>query len=322
MTALPLDDRDFLDCELVGAGRAWPTVRDFLKRYSDQSTRFRPRLLIDDIVPGRAAQAADDARRAGLLAAGREADARELGPHEVAPSILVHVDDPAVASNAIERFTESSLQVHLFARTNDDRLLGFHANIGRDDATTRTASALFLNALGANSTPATGEDIFGEAGRAAHREIEPQVRAETGMDVIRNHEQLFLRKAPASPPLSLSVNNQKALPLQVLDRRAEGWTDPAFLAHSLLERPEVPLRTGADMLAAEVGPDSEIRIHTIRRRRTDGRISVNGVEVLDPRHVLPRDVDQWQRVLQQRDRLLANAATTAITRRQPVMVTD
>ncbi len=321
MTAIPLDPREYLKCEIFGAGRAWRTILQFLKGFNS-SSMFQILLGITDNKPGKAEKAAEEARRHGILAAGREADIRTLSPDKVAPLIMMHVDDPDALGDAIARLTLSSIQAHLLARTDDDRLVGIHANIRRDDVETRDAASKLAKALAVNTTPSSSEDIFGTRGRAAHLAVEPNLRNDIGSDLVLNNEALFLNKPPVSPPLAISFNGQKPFPACVLDHRAGEFEDPALIAHTILDSPTTPIRTGNDIVVVEIGPNSEIRLHTVRRRRIDGRVAVNGVEVLDPRKVTPRNTDQWPAVVRQRDRLLAAAAASAITRKQPVMPTD
>jgi hypothetical protein len=77
------------------------------------------------------------------------------------------------------------------------------------------------------------------------------------------------------------------------------------------------------MVAAEVGPDAEIRLHVLRRRITDESVTVGGVAVIDPRTVSMRTPESWERAQRERQTALAVADATTITRRRrPVYVTD
>ena len=100
------------------------------------------------------------------------------------------------------------------------------------------------------------------------------------------------------------------------------WSDPGELAERVLASPASPIRRGVRFVVAEVVRGQGIRLHDVWYR-TDERVSVGGVEVVD-RATLDRAVEDARAAEQRRQAALAlaRAERETLSRRNPVWTTD
>jgi hypothetical protein len=319
---ITLIDRDTKLSTLIGANNGAYGTLSHLQAFNLSTDRYALEIVAVDSFPGRAVRFAESARARGLRARGIEADARALAEKDIAPIVLIHVDDAHTVAGLLVRIEGRHVLFLLFVRTPNDRLLTISGAFEPDDVEERLAAALLVAALGYNTITAGSDRVFGPLGMPEHRAIEPLFRHEFGTRVTKNISKMLANLPLEEPGLRVTVDGEHALRTQVRDARTAGFANPAVLAYDFFDRPPFAVEKGEDVVIAEVGPDGEIRFHTIRQRAIDGAVTVGGTAVIDPRGIPPYDTERWNVAGQQQRELLARAAREAITRRRPVYVAD
>ncbi|MGA8809591.1 MAG: hypothetical protein WB973_17105 [Thermoanaerobaculia bacterium] len=317
-----VDKRPECAVSILGANRGGMASQNHVVRTAQQSTAYRFQVAYTDAVAGRAEALATRARTQGLAAVGHEADIRELPAGSLGKIIISHLDDPRLLAEILANNPDADILGYVFARTADDRLALVCTTAAADETEERFGSALLLMALDRHSAAGGSEFIFGDQSTAAIRQIEPLFRTLVGFNITDKIDRLLSRRS-IEPGTHICLDGREALRTVVLDHREPGWANPAVIAHEQLSNPKHPIARGKSMVAAEIGPDAEIRLHVLRRRVTDEAVTVGGVAVIDPRTVSMRTPEAWQQAQRERQAALAVAAANTITRRRrPVYVTD
>lgn len=317
-----VDHRPQCDVEILGANRGGSASQKHVVRTAQQSTAYKFRIGYTDAVAGRADALAARLVTQGVPAFGREADIRDLPAGALAKIIISHVDDPRLLAEILMKNLGADILGFVFIRTADDRLALVCITAEAGETEERMGSALLLMALDRHSAAGGSEFIWGDQSTAAIRGMEDLFRTLVGYSIADKIDRL-LSKRSTEPGTHICLDGREALRTVVLDHRDTGWANPAVIAHQLLDNPKHPIARGKSMVAAEVGPDAEIRLHVLRRRITDESVTVGGVAVIDPRTVSMRTPESWERAQRERQTALAVADATTITRRRrPVYVTD
>ena len=318
----PVDHRPECDVLILGASRGGTASEKHVVRTAQQSTAYRFRIGYTDAVAGRAEALAARVRTQGLAAYGREADIRDLPAGSLGKIIISHLDDARLLAEILMHNPDADILGFVFTRTANDvlALVGITGEAGETEE--RVGSALLLMALDRHSAAGGSEYIFGDQSTAAIRQIEPLFRNVIGFGISDKIDRL-LSKRSTDPGTHICLDGREALRTVVLDHRDSDWANPALIAHQQLGDPKHPIARGKSMVAAEIGPDAEIRLHVLRRRVTDEAVTVGGVAVIDPRTVSMRAPELWEKAQQERQATLAVASANTITRRRrPVYVTD
>lgn len=310
------------DVAIYGANRgALKSVED-VAEFNRLSTLHGIQALYTDIVPFRAASVAERARALGLPAQGREADVRELPAAAPDSSIISHLDDPLLNAQVLAKNPNANIFGYSFGRTAKDVLFLLCVNAAAGEMEERRGSALLLFALARHSAAGGSEFVFGDKSTSAIRQAERPFRRFLSHNITDNINRLLSGRATESGT-HICMDGREGLRTVVLDHRESGWKNPALIAHQQLDDPRFPIARGKSMIAAEIGPDEEIRLHHLRRRVTNEAVTVSGVAVIDPRSVSMRSPDLWAKAQQERQAALAVADANTITRRRrPVYVTD
>jgi hypothetical protein len=318
----PVEHRRVCNVSILGAGRGGAASQKHIVEFAKKSTAHKIQLGYTDAVPGRAESLATRARAQGLAAYAQEADVRDL-PACVAGSVIIsHLDDPLLTAEILAKNSDADVLGYYFARTADNRVILVCLNGAAGEREERSGSALLSVALARHSAAGGSEYLFGDQAPVAIRWVEPQLRNLLGHNMTDIIDRLLAGR-PTEPGTHLCFDGREALRTVVLDHHDSGWANPALIAHQQLGDPKFPIALGKSMVAAEIGPDLEIRLHLLRRRATNEDVTVGGVAVMDPRTVSMRNPELWDKAQQERQTALAVADLNTITRRRrPVHITD
>jgi hypothetical protein len=318
----PVDHRTECDVSILGANRGGTASRTHVVRTALQSTAYRFRIGYTDAVAGRANTLASGVEAEGVNAFGREADIRDLPEGSLGNIIISHLDDARLLAEILLKNPNADILGFVFTRSADDRLALVCITAAAGETEERYGSALLLMALDRHSAAGGSEFVFGDQAPAGMRQVEPLFRNVVGYRITDKIDRLLSRRS-TDPGTHICLDGREALRTVVLDHRESGWANPALIAHQQLGDPKHPIARGKSMVAAEIGPEAEIRLHQLRRRVTDEAVTVGSVAVLDPRAVSMRTPDLWEKVQQERQTALAVADANTITRRRrPVYITD
>ena len=307
--------------QIYGANRGARGSLPHLVRFNNESQVHAIQAKYADLSPGRAEAVAALARSQGLPAQAQEVDIRDLPAADAGSMIISHVDDSLLNAEILAKNPNADVLGYAFGRTAKNQVFLVCINGAAGEAEERVGSALLSAALDRHSAAGGSEYFFGDQAPAHIREAEKQIRNFLGhnmTDIIDRR----LSGRSCDPGTHIYFDGSEALRTIVLDHR-QGWANPALIAHQQLGDPKFPIARGKSIIAAEIGPDAEIRLHLLRRRETNEDVTVGGVAVIDPRTVSMRSPELWAKAQQEREAALAVANANTITRRRrPVYITD
>lgn len=289
-----------------------------------------------DPSPGRARELAQEAERRGVAARGVEGRVEDIDsvPSIDANSVLVlNLDRARAIANALKSIEKTPRAVlgYLLVKLPSGKLWAVRFVLEAHDDAARKQAIAFFERLGDVSERNSSAAILGEAADPAHALVEPAIRRWFGDHTKRNIAKLAAGVEPASAAFEVTSDGQTTLPLLVAIR--DDWSDPGALADGLIANPASPIRKGTQLVVAEVTPHG-IRFHSVRRR-TDDRVTVGGVEVIDRAAVeaqsahavqrldrLPPHVADEDAARREAAEVLARAARETLSRRNPALTTD
>jgi len=293
-----------------GARENAPAYAEF--NLSSAATALVP--VYVDPAPGRANAMKEQAETLGIRAQAVEARVEDIvlwqGTEANAP-ILLNVDRPSTIANVLRQTAKNPRPIlgYLLVKLPSGRLWAVRFVLEAHDESGRTAAIAYFEKLAELTERNTSAAIFGEAADAAHRLLEPAIRAWFAEHTKANLAKIAAGVEPATAPFEVTMDGKNTLPLLIAVR--DSSSEPAALADELLKNPTSPIRRGTELMVAEVTPEG-IRLHAVRRR-TDDRVTVGGAEVIDRATIEARQMAQER---------LARAEREMLSRRNPVMTTD
>jgi hypothetical protein len=254
-----------------------------------------------DAYPGRAAGLANTVARSGIPSIGIEGKVENILPTEnpLIRGVYVSViDDMTATSLALTTLLERPVGVlgYLFIRDPQGRLFSISLAIPAGESADLSRAILFTRSLGYLRARGGYEEVFGpEAAGAAALTVEPVLRDGFSRHARRNLTPLLAGLELQSHPMELSIDLRPPMPLIVVDSRVR-WEQPNTLAQRVVQAAPVVFERRAGWFAVgEIGPDSNIRLHTAQLRASDD-IDVTDTTLLDATEALQgAERRQWSR---------------------------
>ncbi|MDQ2642662.1 MAG: hypothetical protein M3020_02515 [Myxococcota bacterium] len=236
-----------------------------------------------DPVPGRAVEQQRYAElqgvRSGAIEGRVEDVVKAIGSASDEP-VAVHIDRASGVASVLRGTMDArrALLIYLLVRLPSGRLLGVACAFGAGDRAAREGAAVFFQVLADVSERNGSDAILGSGADPAHVRAEPAIRAWFRRHTEQNLAKIAAGLEPATNTCEVTPDGSDIVPLVAAIQAA--WSDPVELAERILGNPTAPIRRGSRFMLAEVVPGAGIRLHP-SRRRTDGRVTVNGVEIVD-----------------------------------------
>jgi hypothetical protein len=325
-----------------GAMANAPALADFNKL----SERAEIHVVYADVLPGRAAAMVKEAQRLGLTAEAYEGKVEDLVKttgHGSSP-IILNVDRASAIAAALSDPATASHPIlgYLLLRLPSNQLWAVRFVLTPEEATLREEVVKFFTTVAGVSERNTSSAVVGDIADPAHRLVEPQIRAWFAEHTKKNLEKIAAGVEPATAAVEVTMNGVDTLPLFIV--AGDSWAEPAALAEAVLANPQFPIRRQSQFVVAEL-VEGALRFHAVRRR-SDDKVTVGGVEVVDRASVDARDrLDAQRAEAEQRAvvaraedaersramaealaqaavRALTSASRETVSRRNPVATTD
>jgi len=313
------NERETLNLISGGAGRGARATLPAATEWSEKSERTVIRPIYVDPVPGKARQLQMQAVDSGLDAEAYEMKIEEALTGEMAPNtaVVLQLDQPAAVEHALLVSVEYPVPVFAYSmvRTQRDQLLGLALALAAEERDLKKRAAELFKSLAALTVRSGAGAIFGDDGRVQHRQAEAVYRRLCSRHLLRNLPKLIAGLPPESNPIEATWDGQTWQGLVI--RPVAGWQQPVELARQVASDPDIPLIPGQEYTVAELGSDG-IRLHRIRMRRLDGRMTVNGTAALDEAVA----AEQAERLRREAETAMQRANRQAITRTQPIWFSE
>lgn len=303
-----------------GAGRGSVLMMPTYQDWNQRSDRFQLRVHYVDPIPGRAEAVARAASSDGVPASFEEGRIEDVmvQEQEHEAMVVLHLDQSKAIAKVLQAEQErpDATLGYLLMRTPKGELAGIELALQPSDRTAKATCARFFDHL-ARFTARSGSDaVIGEQGLVEHRMAEPVFRAHFARHFRANMPKLAAGIEPESYPLEITWDGRRGQPFLVLFPKE--WSDPIDVANHVVESPEIPLIRGGEFTIAECGPDG-IRLHQVRRRVFDDRISVQGAVLVNDEEY---DIAAKERARREARAALERAQRQTISRTQPVWTSD
>jgi len=313
-----VSNKEYRAVVVGGARRGAELMQPAIQMFNEDSQRFAIAPLYVDPYPRRAMELAVRARENGIPALAAEARVEEMlqkaGENELAPLVL-HVDRPLVVATALRAATNRSVLGYMLLRMPTGELYGMRMVLCSYETELKHLGAQFFEGLGEVTARSGTSFIVGEQGRPEHLVVEPVYREWFASHMKINLAKLVAGLEPESNPFEVTPDGRRVLPLHIWDSRS-GWEAPLALTARITSKPVFPVIRGGEFAVGEIGPDG-VRIHRLRFRQTDGKLTLYGMILVDVANV--KAAEEQERTRRELERVLRR---NTISRMQPVFTTD
>lgn len=317
-TALPKKARRELAVVNAGANRGALGNLDAFASWNRDSSRLALVPHYIDPVPGRAALMKAEAAKRGVAAEAVEGTIEgAIAAGDVAKQpILLNLDSPrAIAETVLaSEHLDSPLLGYLLVKLPSGELWGVRFYLRPGDTEGRRLAVKFFHRLGELTARRGSSAIVGAQGNVAHRAAEARYRAWFAAHTQEQLGKLLAGTEPSGHSIEVTDDGGTTTYALLIEEGA-AWSDPRELAERVAADPPAPILRGESWVIAEVVPDG-LRFHKVRRRKTDDKVALHGLGVIDNVGV------DAERQAREAAEALRRAASQTVSRRQPVLTTD
>ncbi len=300
---------------LVGGGnRAFKQAMPRLSRLSRSLNDHHLEIQLADPYPGRAVMREREAENMGIRVTGHQERVEDF--MKTVPDgtpVVLHVDNAGTIADANENAIGRDMPVQTYSMfvTPDEKLHAFMGSASTDDE--KRALALLFRKMDEVSANRGTEFVFGEEGLPQHRFLEPRFREYFANDL---QETLPKLKAGLKPQIPFQEYDGSTLKPVFIHLEESGRAEPQALAQTLLKNPVYAVLPGEHVLIAEIsGTEEGVRFITARIRKTDRRISMNGVSLFSSEGFAEAEQQKLERAIRKAER-------QTVTRSWPVTMCE
>jgi hypothetical protein len=265
-----------------GAGAGAEKNLAAIAAFNRKSTRYRIEPTYADPAPGRVDALLAEAVRQGVEAFGVEARVEEvaLGREDDRSPLVLQIDrasDIARTLSAIEA-ANRVVFVYLLVKRPNGNLTGLRMYLRAGGKTEGAIAERFFRQLGEFTLPNGSAALFGDGADAEDLAREPLFRAWFAEHLTKNLPKAVTGLDPECAPFEVTTDGRTTKTLHLVG--SDTFRDPVDLAEAIIESPTSPIQKGRDFEIGEFTPTG-VRFATVRLRKTDGKLAVQGAIVLD-----------------------------------------
>lgn len=265
-----------------GCGRGAAKNLAAIAAFNRKSTRFRIEPTYADPAPGRVDVLLAEAERQGVEAFGVESRVEEvaLGREDDRSPLVLQIDrasDIAKTLAAIEA-ANRVVFVYLLVKRPNGHLMGLRVFLRAGGKVEGAIAERFFRQLGEFTLPNGSAALFGDGADSEDLAREPLFRAWFAEHLTKNLPKAVSGLDPECAPFEVTTDGRTTKTLHLVG--SDTFRDPVDLAEAIIEHPTSPIQKGRDFEIGEFTP-AGVRFATIRLRKTDGKLAVQGAVVLD-----------------------------------------
>jgi len=265
-----------------GCGRGAEKNLSAIAEFNRKSTRFRIQPTYADPAPGRVDVLLAEAKRQGVEAFGVESRVEEvaLGREDDRAPLVLQIDrasDIARTLAAIEA-ANRAVFVYLLVKRPNGILTGLRMYLRAGGKIEAAIAERFFRQLGEFTLPTGSAALLGDGADAEDLAREPLFRAWFAEHLTKNLPKAVTGLDPECAPFEVTTDGRTTKTLHLVG--GDTFRDPVDLAESIIESPTSPIQKGRDFEIGEFTPVG-VRFATVRLRKTDGKLAVQGAVVLD-----------------------------------------
>lgn len=265
-----------------GAGAGAEKNLAAIAAFNRKSTRYRIEPTYADPSPGRVDALLALARREGVEAFGVESRVEEvaLGREDDRSPLVLQIDrasDIAKTLAAIES-ANRVVFIYLLVKRPNGVLTGLRMFLRAGGKIEAAIAERFLRQLGEFTLPQGSTALFGDGADAEDLAREPLFRAWFAEHLTKNLPKAVTGLDPECAPFEVTTDGRTTKTLHLVGN--DTFRDPVDLAEAIVASPMSPIQKGRDFEICEFTP-AGVRFATVRLRKTDGKLAVQGAVVLD-----------------------------------------